>query len=290
MGKNQEKPEDQELEVEVEDKKPEQETVTVNLDEKKEEKQQPQYITKDEFDKLHKRNEYTNRKLEKALKQLEEFNSRFTQPREQEIQPQHNAEDILKGRNDVSQFKDSEIETISNKQLDEIAMDNWQLAVDIRTKKVINAQAKQQNRLNEAQGRVKTLENSQKAVLEAFPEITNPDSEVAQAYNEILNEDSSLLSNPVGPEVAMARMIKKYGYKPSSIQSTINSEIETEVQRRQRIGAGSITPARNINSNTVVLTKDQIASAKSNNIPLAQFGKMYQLQQRDFREGVTVDE
>ena len=276
---------DKSEEIEVEIDPPiteEKKEIEVSLDEKAE-----GTISKEEFEnykKERKREEFLSRKLDRALKQIDELNNKISQPEPVQTSDQYS------DKNDVSQFSNNDLDQMTSDKINSIAENNWQLAVDLRSAMVMRKKEKQIEAQQNSDNRIRTLETSKAMVRESFPDIDNPESEITQLYNQVLNEDNSLLIDPRGPEIAMSRMIRQFGVQPKPMKDSFNQEVDAEVQRRQRIGVGSLPSGRVPSGNTVILTQDQINSAKSNNVPLSQFAKMYKMKESDFKEGVTVDE
>ena len=239
--------------------------VDVRIDDK--EKESP-YVSKDEWEKSQKRNEFLNRKLEKTLKQLETFTSGGY--RKQESKPVEIPEDITK---------------LTPEQINVIAEHDWQRAVDIkaeiRARKIIEDDRKVTAEESRKAGLVNSLERSKSKVRSRYPDIDSDDSEVSSLYIKVINEDPSLLHNVHGPEIAMYRMeeeMRKLGKQPQQAKQIFDAKVEAELQRRERTGAGNLPRGSNPSDTGVVtLTEREIGLADRAGIPRAEYAKMYKL-------------
>lgn len=287
MKKEDEKPEDEVIVGQVEETK-EEKPIEVDTSEEQE-KKTPRYITEEEFEKIRNQNSYTQRKLEKALKQLEEFTSRKHEPRPETI-----TNDEILNKRSFDDFSDSEIDGLTNDKINMIAEQDWQLAVDLKSAKVIRQIEKKKQAEASKQSKESLRAQSVQRVYERYPSLgSDKPSRELEIYTEVLNEDPTLLQETRGAEIAMYRMedkMRQMGMQPSAHREVLNTAVDAEVQRRQRIGASAIPHGGPSSSDKVVLTQEEIRTAKENNIPLKEFAKSYKLNPRDFKEGVTVDE
>src|SRR3990167_404267 len=270
--------EDDKVQV-VKDEPEDEKKVEISTEETKKE---PQYVSKDEFEKSQKRNEYLNRKLEKTLKQLDQFTS-GSYRRQEPVQALEIPDDISK---------------LTPEQINQIAENDWQKAVEIKAelkaRKVYsdvqkqNAEEIKRNRL------IETLERSKQKVTSRYSDIEDPESEVGQLYIKVINEDPSLLQNVHGPEIAMYRMeeeMRKQGKQLPQAKQVFDAKVEAELQRRERIGVGNLPHGSNSSdSGVVTLTEREIQLADRAGIPRSEYAKMYKLGAREFKEGVSVDE
>lgn len=283
------KSETEEEDIEVtenrENENPE-EKIEVSLSEK--EKKEDDYKDRfekqlEEFKKERKRSEFLNRKLEKLLAE------KSYDRNDKQVQP----ENPYLSKKDVSEFKDNEVDALTPDQIEEIAQRNWQLAVDLKAQKVFR-QTKQRELLEQKQiSTAQQLEQSKNLVRERYPTIEDGTSEESKLYIEVLNENPHLLSNISGPELAMYKMeekMRQQGIQPPAYRRQYMSDVNQEVQRRERIGAGSIPHGSPASGDKVMLTQEQIDFAKQSGIPLKKFAHSYKLQPKDFKEGVTVDD
>lgn len=260
--------------VEVKEDKPE-ETVQVSTKPKPKEKKEST-VSYEDFKKERKRSEFLNRKLEKTLSRLD---SVLNQPKEPEKPEPAN----------VPEEKPDD--------LDRIAEQDWKKAVGIlgrrEAEKLLREQQEQQQAQLNYQNKIKELESSKKRVRERYPQIEDDSSAEYAMYNSVLEEDPNLLSNLQGPEIAMYRMeekMRQQGKKPAPFLNEFNTEVDQEVQRRMRVGAGSLPQGTARSGDTVQLTQSEINTAKQLGIPLSEYAKFYKMGSQSFKEGVSVDE
>lgn len=271
---------EEEVEIEKEEEK-EEKTIEVSTEEKK---QEPKVVTAEEFEKERKRSEFLNRKLDKTLKRIDEMTQKFQGVN---VQPQKTVPEV-----------EQDISKLTNEQIDTIAQNDWQKAVDIKAelsaRKVFEEKEAKVKQQEEQTKITSQLETSKKKVRARYSDIDDENSDNAQLYMKVLNEDPSLLSNVHGPELAMHRMedmMRDQGKTPLPIREEVNKQVESEIQRRERTGAGGLQAGRSpSNNDKVSLTQSEVDFADNAGIPRSEFAKMKKLSPREFKDGVSVDE
>lgn len=261
--------------------------IEVVKDERKQEKQievstkpeadgDSQYVTKDEYDKQVKQNAYMTRKMDKLLKQFDSFSKSFNQPQQRE-------------QRDIQTNIPDDIEKLTPAQINTIAEDDWQKAVDIRAelkaRKLLREEQEKRDRERQVSERQALVQANANKVREKYPELDDDSSEVAKLYSQVLNQDPSLLKNTYGPEIAMYRMEEMMSKNGRQV-----STVDSEIRRRERVGAGGYLPGNQPTSERVVMTESEVQAADRAGIPRSEYAKMKKLTPRDFKEGVTVDE
>ena len=228
------------------DKKPE---VPVQ---KQEDKPQSQEISK-----LNNTIAYQTRKLDQAMRELNEMKQRFVSA----PQPVQDVPD-------------------SQDEIDKIAAKDWKLGVkklvepDIqrRIEEALTKREQAQNEIKRRASLESELDNSRKKVLEKYPQIEDSGSEESSLYRQVINEDTSILSNIHGPEIAMYRMeerMRQMGKTPP----TVKPMIDREVNRLARAGAASVIGKQASTGGKITLTKEQKEFCDHYNIPYEQYAK-----------------
>ena len=236
--------------------------VTVDLgkkpDQKPDEKPKEEPKLPQDISKLHNTIAYQNRKLEQAMRKLEETQAQIASLREQRVAP-------------VSQDVD---------EIEEIAKRDWKLGVkkvvegDIESKvqEILAKRDLAQQELNSKKAKEDDLEKSKKRVIEKYPSIEDPNSEEQRIYLDVINEDDSLLRNVHGPEIAMYRMeerLRGMGRVPKGVQPMVDKE----VNRLARAGASSVVGRQASSNGKVTLSKDQKEFCDHYKIPYDQYAK-----------------
>ena len=248
-------------------------SLEVNLDPKPIEVQKPT-ISMEEMEKLHKRNEYLSRNLEKSMKRIEEL---LTQPRPvQQPEP-------------VQQSEDEVLD-----ELDVLAQKDWKAAVKKLGRqeaeayvREILAHQQQEAKIMQQQS---SLDKSRNRVLSEFPDLKDESSELHQLYSEALElekqDDPDVIYNPRGPEVVRDRMKelareRNVTLKPD--REVIDKKVNEEVNRRNRTVASSVygKPASQSGSLFFEL-------AQRLGIPYEQLAKVKKQGANNYKEGVTV--
>ena len=267
------KPEKKEPEVKVEIQQPEPEKqIVINPEPVK---QEPRVVTFEDFDKLNKRMEYQTRLIEKTFRQTPQY----VAPQQPIQQPQ------------IISKSDPEFDS----EVDNIAQTNYQKAINMLSyrqgKKAAEEYFKELVEKNQVEIQrlesEKILNASKSKVLKEEPDIMDETSEKARIYMEVMNEDPDILRNPRGPELAMYRMRERLGITK---QPAIKQQVDQEVARRTRIGAGSLPQGRPADSdNRIVLTPDEQIFCDERGIPYDRYNRMRKLGEKGFKEGVTYN-
>lgn len=281
MEKAEQNPDVQIINDEPEDNPSQPSSVTVDLDAKPVPKQADQPKVQvdsklpEDIKKLHNTIAYQNRKLDQAMRQLQETQVQIATLREQRTVPQNAPKEL--------------------DEIDEIAQKDWKQGVKKLVEKEFNVQsmiedafAKREKATAEIQHK-KTLENelekSKQRVLERYPTIEDETSEESSLYRQVVNEDSSLLSNVHGPEIAMYRMEEKMR-QTGKIPSSSRPMIDKEAQRLARAGVSSVVGRQPSPNGKITLTKEQKEFCDHYSIPYEQYAK--NLKAQDFRGGVEA--
>lgn len=217
-----------------------------------------------DLSKLHNTIAYQNRKLEQAMRELQEVRQQLaSRPTVQESVKPQNLDEI-----------------------DEIAQKDWKLGVKKVVEKDIEAKvqeilSKREQAILEVQKRVEAeseLDKSRQKVLAKYPEIEDDQSETSQLYRQIINEDKSILKNLHGPEIVMYRMeerMRQMGKVPPSIQPVV----DREVNRLARAGVSSVVGRQASPSGKITLTKEQKEFCDHYKIPYEQYAKNLKAQE-----------
>jgi len=221
-----------------------------------------------EMKKMQSRNEYLNRQLQKALSE------KASQPEPEPAQDEGNDDEY-----------------------DSLAQKDWKAAVrklaDEEAKRILEEERKKLTEQQKIAQTNQTLEQSKQFVRDRYPDLDDDSSEISQAYMQILNNNPDLLTNPHGPKLAMYEMEELYrreGRTPPAYREQIKDEAQQEVERRLRTTAANTPQGRKSGDDAVVIPKREIEAAKAAGIPIKEYAKHYKLSQKDFREGVSVDE
>jgi len=218
-----------------------------------------------DLSKLHNTIAYQNRKLDQAMRELQELKVQLVSRQEQTV-PKETAKDL--------------------DEIDEIAQRDWKLGVkkvveqDIESK-IQEILQKRDQAVLESQRRMSLeseLDNSKQKVLRKYPSIEDDTSEESSIYRQVLNEDQSLLSNVHGPEIAMYRMedrMRSMGKTPPSVQPIV----DREVNRLVRAGVSSVVGRTASPTGKITLTKDQKEFCDHYKIPYEQYAKNLKAQE-----------
>ena len=267
-----------EIEPKVEEPEPEP-AVTVDLGVKQQEPSRPS-VSYEEFDKLHKRNEYLARQQERTNKQLQEAIGAI--------------QSFLTAKNEQAEVPTSQPQVQDD--LEKIAEQDWKKAVKIlgreAASEVLAEERQKWEELSRRERENHILENSKKIVLERYPSLENESSEEAQVYLEVLREDPSVLSNSHGPEIAMSRMEQKLaqmGKNPPQVRSVLDREVGRERERLIRAQATSGVSSRSSGGETkIVLSQDEKEFCDEKGLPYERYAEMKRRDKSAFKEGVSV--
>ena len=246
-------------EVEVEEEKEEGKGIEVDLDHKEEPEAEEKPVTNKDLEKMHKRMEYQARQYDKSQKEMKE------------------ALDAVSNLYKAPPAEEKPIEKEEQlDKIDEVAEKDWKKAVRmlgreeaerLYKEQIAEDQLRQQQEQNAA-----ILEGSKQKVIERYSKIEDSTTIEGQYFAEEMQKDPSILTNNLGPEIAMARMEERLineGITPAKAKPIIDDEI----QRRQRVlttGAAHGTVPRKT-GNVVQLTKDQKEYCDYNTIPYDQY-------------------
>src|SRR3990167_4752531 len=267
-----------EIEPKVEEPEPEP-AVTVDLGVKQQEPSRPS-VSYEEFDKLHKRNEYLARQQERTNKQLQEAIGAI--------------QSFLTAKNEQAEVPTSQPQVQDD--LEKIAEQDWKKAVKIlgreAASEVLAEERQKWEELSRRERENHILENSKKIVLERYPSLENESSEEAQVYLEVLREDPSVLSNSHGPEIAMSRMEQKLaqmGKNAGQVRSVLDREVGRERERLIRAQATSGVSSRSSGGETkIVLSQDEKEFCDEKGLPYERYAEMKRRDKSAFKEGVSV--
>lgn len=231
-----------------------------------------QKAAEDAAEKDRKQLGYATRKLEAALKKIDELTTSLKPA--PAAKPAEEVEDP--------------IEAAANK--------NWQLGVGMLLDKKLTEREQKEKEASEERARVAKLDRARTTVLNRYPTIEDDSTEEGRLYIQAMNamaaEDPRIYQNEYGPVLVMHRMeemMQEAGKLPPAYRPQVEQEVNSEVKRRQRIGAGSLPAGRqNGSENIVVLTAEEQQICKENGITLERFAQMKRLTGREFRDGVTV--
>jgi hypothetical protein len=212
-----------------------------------------------DFSKLNNTIAYQTRKLEQALRELNEVKSTLSRPKE-----------VVKDINDPDYDEEAE----------RIAQTNWQKGVkkvvekDIETKVEELLRKREEARAEEARKVATTaeLEKSKSRVIERYPAILEAGSDEERMYREVINEDTSLLQNVHGPEIAMYRMEEKMRAQ-GRIPASSKPIVDREASRLARAGASNVTGRQASNPGKITLTREQKEFCDHYKIPYDQYAK-----------------
>jgi len=213
--------------------------------------------------KLHNTIAYQNRKLEQAMREMQELKA------------------LIASRQQPVQEKPQNLD-----EIDEIAQKDWKAGVKKVVEKDIEAKvqeilSKREQAILEVQKRSvaeQELEKSKQTVLEQYPEIEDESSEISQVYRQVIMEDQSILRSPHGPEIAMSRMerrLRQMGRTPKSVEPIVNRE----VNRLTRAGASSVVGRQASPSGKITLSKEQKEFCDHYKIPYEQYAKNLKAQE-----------
>lgn len=248
---------------------------------KQEEPKQPEpTLTRDDLEKLHKRNEFLNRNLDKALRQIQELVTQRNVEPQQNI-PEPSQEEILD-------------------DLDQLAQKDWKQAVKVLGRQAaeehwreIQAQQEEQVKLFKQQN---ALEKSRNRVLSEFPELAQDSSEISELYREALElekqDDPDVITNPRGPEVVRDRMkelARERGITLKPERELVDKKVDEELKRRVRTQASSnFGKPTSQSSGKVTLSEEEVELANRLGIPYEQLARVKKQGANNFKEGVTV--
>lgn len=225
----------------------------------------------DAAEKERKRLEYLARKFEQGLKKLDEVAANL-----KPAAPAKPAEDV--------------------DPIEELAQKDWKLGVAEVTKRVLEEKERKDREEAERKSRETKLERARTTVLNRYPNIEDENTEegrlYVQAMNSMATEDPRIYQNEYGPVLVMHRMeelMRAAGKVPPAYRPQVEQEVDSEVRRRERIGAGSLPAGRQTGSeNIVVLTAEEKQICDENSIPYERYASFKRMSGKDFREGVSV--
>ena len=255
--------------------------VEVDLNKKPEDKKdEPQFVTQDDFKKAQNRAEYLDRKNAKRMEQIL-----------QEVQTTRAAPPA------APPPKDNGSDTRSDK-INKVAENNWQegvgMLVEDKLDTYLRMRKEEDNRKTQKVRNDQIIEEVKQEVLERYPDIEVDGSESNRRFVESFKENSQkFANNPYADRLIIQEMEKKMlseGVHPPPFRDTINRETDKEVQRRTRVGASALPAGKAVPRNSVMLTQAEIDMADNLNVSRAEFAKMHKLGEKNFKEGVSVDE
>lgn len=238
--------------------------VTIDLDQKKDSTAKAESTTQDapkksdDYSKLNNTIAYQTRKMDQALREINELKARLAEKPKQAVHQEPEEQD----------------------EIDREAQRDWKRGVKMVVKPEIQAEITAEFKRREAIEAEKQriamqqseLDKSKQRVMDKYPELEDENSQVASIYRQVLNEDSTLLSNVHGPEIAMYRSeerMRQMGITPASAKPLIDKE----VSRLARAGASNIAGRQVSIGSKITLSKDQKDFCDHYNIPYAQYAK-----------------
>ena len=237
--------------------------VVVDLEKKPEEKQEPKQEVKSspstpEISKLNNTIAYQTRKLEQAMRELQEMREQLSSRPKQTVQQQNTVIDPI----------------------DEVAQRDWKQGVrqlvdpeiEAKIQAAFDKREQAQRELLRKQSLESELDKSKRRVLDKYPEIDDDSSEASSLYRQVINEDQTILSNIHGPEIAMYRMeerMRQMGKTPSSAKPFV----DREVSRLARAGASNVSGRQASPNGKITLSKDQKEFCDHHSIPYEQYAK-----------------
>lgn len=259
-------PDEKESLVEIENDEPELQQdsvsqVTIDLEKKpeiKEKELKPAVQSKpsDDITKLHNTIAYQTRKLDQALRELQEVKGH-----------------IATSRQNTTQKESQDLD-----EVDRIAQTDWKQGVkkvvepeiEKRVEEILKKREEAQAELTRRNSLTSELNKSKERVISRYPMIEDETSEEASLYRQVINEDSSLLSNVYGPEIAMYRMeerMRQMGKTPAMLKPVI----DREVSRLTRAGASSVIGKTTNTSSKPTITREQKEFCDRYNIPYEKY-------------------
>lgn len=149
---------------------------------------------------------------------------------------------------------------------DEKVQKDWKGTVDeladVKAREVYKT-LREQERAQEAAEREQRettdlLRKNKIAVMQRHPELDDPTSDKATTFQSVISRNPSYLTNAYGPVLAMRDMEDELRSQGKLIDDPTRKIVETEVNRRARVGAGAIPNGNGAQSPTkIVLTKDE---------------------------------
>lgn len=120
---------------------------------------------------------------------------------------------------------------------------------------------------------IEIMEKNKQSVLDKYPELTDPTSEYTKIWLEVIEKHPEHKTNYLGPITTMKIMedeCRRQGLKVKDTGVDAEEIIEKEVNRRTRVKQTNLKPGAKTKpgGGEIVLTQDQIAFARHNNIPL----------------------
>ena len=249
-------PQDVEIEQPVETPE-ELSEVVVDLEKKPEPPKQEAEKQSPELTRLNNTIAYQNRKLEQAMRDLQETKRLLSERAVQPVQKEQPVDEI-----------------------DELAQRDWKQGVkklvesDIESKvqAILEKRDQAQRELYRKSSLETELEKSKNKVREKYPQIEDDTTEEASLYRQVINEDTTILQNIHGPEIAMYRMeerMRQMGKTPPSVKPIV----DREVNRLTRAGVSSVVGTKPTGDGKITLSKDQKEFCDHYNIPYEQYAK-----------------
>ena len=120
---------------------------------------------------------------------------------------------------------------------------------------------------------IEIMEANKQDVLNKYPELSDPTSEYTKIWLEVIEKHPEHRTNYLGPITTMKLMedeCRRRGLKVKDTGIDAETIIEKEVNRRTRVKQTNLKPGAKTkpSGGEIVLTQDQIAFARHNNIPL----------------------
>lgn len=238
--------------------------VTIDLDQKKDSTAKAESTTQetpkksDDYSKLNNTIAYQTRKMDQALREINELKARLAEKPKQAVHQEPEEQD----------------------EIDREAQRDWKRGVKMVVKPEIqaeiNAEFQRREAIENEKKRIASLEGelekSKQRVLDKYPELDDDNSQVSSIYRQVVNEDNTLLSNVHGPEIAMYRAeerMRQMGITPASAKPFVDKE----VSRLARAGASNIAGKNLSSGGKITLSKDQKEFCDHYNIPYEQYAK-----------------
>lgn len=142
---------------------------------------------------------------------------------------------------------------------------DWKGAVRIvsalETKKIIEAQKKEADKVAEAEEIKVQMDNNVEKVMSIWPEVGDPASEVSQIFQRILSKNPRWKHSPDGPLLTLnetERELRRLGYDVDSRYAGGEKVKSGTEKKNEKVPDASLPPSNQVSSQSkVVLTKEQ---------------------------------
>lgn len=155
-------------------------------------------------------------------------------------------------------------------ELDKLAQKDWKGAV----RKLARQEAEAIRKVDQQKIQADTLERerkqvlaeSERKVLEKYPELNEPTSEHSQIWWEKLNQNPRWRTSPDGPILVMREMEDELRSRGYDIGQKVTKAVKQEQVRLANANATTLESTRSKSSNKVVLSKEQREFCEANGL------------------------